>query len=88
MSKWSGGNAVQSIKSGNSSRGLFDGLLLHGSLLLAIVTMVLVEDDTEERNVIQCVKIYEEFSAALRFWCVVACCLKAAASGTMPKVEA
>jgi hypothetical protein len=57
---------------------------LHGGLLLAIVTMVLVE----ERNVIQCVDIYEEFSATWRSWCVTACCLKAAAPGTMPKVEA
>jgi hypothetical protein len=33
-----------------------------GLLLLAIVTMDLVE----ERNVIQCVKIYEEFSASAK----------------------
>jgi hypothetical protein len=41
---------------------------LHGSLLLPIVTMVLVE----ERNVIQCVKIYEEL-CYVKVLCVVAC---------------
>jgi hypothetical protein len=51
-------------------------------LLLEIETMVLVE----ERNVVTCLKIYEEVSFTLRLWFVVACCWEAAAPGTRPKV--